>query len=189
MFKADKIKRYIFKPNYYEYENQNGYNEILKIFNNNNLYLYININNDIISSYSKIKQIKKNYIIFSYFNYYNNIINKIYIKIKNYDINNIIKYNDYYKHIFDLRISNNAITKKIDKDKFITYYHIKYIIKDINIIAIRKHQYYNSNHTYNKFYITYYINYYIIIYNNNIKSCRNFNTIFCNFSRNFILFI
>ena len=49
------------------------------------------------------------------------------------------------------------LQKKIDKDIFIIYYHIKYIIKDINIIAIRKHKFYNIKHTYVKFYISYYI--------------------------------
>ena len=63
----------------------------------------------------------------------------------------------------------------------------------MNIEAIRHHYFFNSKHYYLKYYITYYINYYIIIYNdikkNDITNMLQCNTIFCNFSRNFMLFI
>ena len=102
MFKIDIIKTYIFEPNYYENKNQDIYQDCLKIFNNNILYLYIAINNNICY---KTKKNKKNYIIFSYLNYYNTNneidINNFYFKINNYD--------------FDIKITIYAIIKKIDK--------------------------------------------------------------------------
>ena len=103
------------------------------------------------------------------------------------DIKNIIKnddYNDNDKYKYDLRITNYCITKKIDKNIYITYYNIKYIIKNVNINAIRRHEicnskyiicyifFYNSKYYYYKKYITYYINYYIIIYNDNTKAAQ-----------------
>jgi len=187
MFKTDIIKTYIIDSKYYKSENM----ELLKIFNNNYiLYLYIEIYNS--QEYFKIKQIKQNYIIsFSYSKYHENNIN--FTKIKNYDNRKINIINDYYKFNFDFKITKNAIYKKIDKDIYIIYYNIKFNIKDINIKAIRYHNFYNNKYLYYKKYITYYINYYIIIYsdidnNHNIKSC-NCNTIFCNFIRNIMLFI
>ena len=181
MFKTDIIKTYIIDSEYYEYKNM----ELLKIFNNNYiLYLYIEIYNS--KEYFKIKQIKQNYIIsFSYSKYHKNNIN--FTKIKNYDNRKIDIINDYYKFNFDFKITKNEIYKKIDKDIYIIYY------KDINIKAIRYHNFYNNKYLYYKKYITYYINYYIIIYsdidniyNINVQNC---NTILCNFSRNFMLFI
>ena len=184
MFKTDIIKTYIFEPNYYEYEDEDIYWDCLRIFNNNILYLYIEINNNICY---KTKQIKKNYIIFSYLNYYS--------KLKNYDNtkNEIDINNCFYKinnYDFDIKINNYTIIKKIDNNIYI----IKdKIIRCINNKVIRNHKFYNSKYFYSKKYITYYINYYIIIYNNinknSIENRVNCNTIFCNFSRNFMLFI
>ena len=185
MFKTDIIKTYILEPNYYEYEKQNYY-DILKIFNNNNLYLYlyIGINNNICY---KNKQIKQNYIILSHFNYYN--------KLKNYDntkneINIINCYDKNNNYEYDIKISNYTIIKKIDNNIYIVKVNI---IKYINNNAIRNHAFFNSKYKCYKYYITYYINYYIIIYNNINKNCnsklQNYNTIFCNYSRNFMLFI
>ena len=188
MFKSDIIKTYILEPNYYEYETKNYYDEYeyLKIFNNNYIS-YINILIDY-NTCCKRKQIKPNYIIIFYFNYYTNDI--IVSKIKNYD-NTKIDINTYYDfniYNFDLLIKNNKIIKKIDKNIFI----IKYINNKAK--AIRKHKFYNSKYYYSKKYITYYLNYYIIIYNDIKKNyIENYwlrcNTIFCNFSRNFMLFI
>ena len=200
MFKTDIIKTYIFEPQYYEYIKKDYYGEFLEIFNNNILYLYINIYG---TRYLKIKQIKQNYIIYIYLALNNSDNNKIFCtKIKNYDntILDIIKdgfYDGCYKLNYDFRINNNTITKKIDKDIYIIYYHKKNIIKDGYYKVIRRHKFYNSEKCYYKFYKTYYINYYIIInfdidnyYNNTSQNCMyKWNTIFCNYSRNFMLFI
>ena len=182
MFKIDIIKTYIFEPNYYKNENQIIYWDCLRIFNNNNiLYLYIEINNNICY---KTKQIKKNYIIFSYLNYYS--------KLKNYDNtkNEIDINNCFYKinnYDFDIKINNYTIIKKIDNNIYIIKYKI---IRYINNKVIRNHSFFNSKYKYYKHYITYYINYYIIIYNNIKRNkSRKCNTIFCNYSRNFMLFI
>ena len=197
MIKTDIIKTYILEPNYYEYEKKYIYDEYLKIFNNNNnyiSYIYIEI---YYNNFCKTKQIKQNYIIIFYFNYYTN--NIIISKIKNYDNTKIdIIPSDDNIFNYDLRINTNFIETKIDKYIYILYYHKKYIlkdknIKDKNIEAIRHHYFYNSKYYYYKYYISYYINYYIIIYNdikkNSIENRVNCNTIFCNFSRNFMLFI
>ena len=146
MINTDIINTYIFEPNYYEYNKKYDYCKTFKIFNNNDLLLYIKIIYE--TCYYKIKLIKQNYIIFSYFNYNDNKIT--FTKVKNYDntnidINTFINFNN--KFHFDLKITNNYITKKIDKINNI------YIGKDINIkyvnnIAIRKHTYFNSEHYY-----------------------------------------
>ena len=189
MIKTDIIKTYIFEPNYYKYDQPNIHWEFLKIYNNNNLNYILSIK-IFKSEYYKTKQIKQNYVIFSYLKSNKNTFSKV----KNYDNTKIdIIYDNGYDHAifnYDLNIADNCITKKIDKDIYITYFHKKYI----NNKAIRIHYFYNSKHCYAKKYITYYINYYIII-NFNIKyidltnKLRNCNTIFCNFSRNFMLFI
>jgi hypothetical protein len=185
MNKSDIIKTFIFDPQYYEYKKKDYYEEFLKIFNNNNLYLYINIYG---TRYYKTKQIKQNYIIFSYYHCYDN--NSIYTKVKNYDNTKIDIINGYNSAIynFDVKINTNFITKKIEKDIYIIYYHKKNIIKDGYYKVIRRH---NSKYNTYKYYKTYYINYYIIIYKNNLYYYTNirWNTIFCNFSRNFMLFI
>ena len=184
MFNTDIIKTYIFKPNY-EYKKLNIYCDLLKIFNNN-IYSYIKIYDNLLI---KIKQIKQNYIIFSYITYCNYINFCIINKIINCDKTKI-DFNIDYESIFSYneRIENNEIIKKLDKHIYIIYYHKKYILKNI-----RHHKFYNSKYYYEKKYITYYINYYIIIYNdikkNYINKLRNCNTILCNFSRNFMLFI
>jgi len=185
MVKTDIIKTYIFEPNYI-YNKKYDYCEIFKIFNNN-LILYIKIYYE--TCYYKIKQIKQNYIIYSYFNYNDN--KTTFTKVKNYDntnidINTFINFNNIFN--FDLKITNNCITKKIDKINNL------YIIKDINIkyvnnIAIRKHTYFNSKHYYSKKYITYYINYYIIIYLDITYKSQKYNIILCNHNRYFMLFI
>jgi len=190
MNKSDIIKTYIFDPQYYEYENQTGYCDFFKIFYNNNiLYLHIKIYYE--TGYYKTKQIKQNYIIFSYFSYCDN--KSIYTKVKNYDNTKIDIINGYTSNIynFDVKINTNFITKKIDKDIYIIYYRKKNIINDGYYISIRRHSFINSKYNTCKYYKTYYINYYIIIYNNNIYyyTNRRWNTIFCNFSRNFMLFI
>jgi len=190
MFNTDVIKTYIFKPNYYDCEKKFNC-EYLQKFNNYILYLYIKIYK---SDYFKLKTLKENYIMYSYFSYYENKI--IFAKLKKYDnikIETIDDY-EYYKHNYDLRIDNNSIAKKIDINIYIKYYHIKYIINDVSLKAIRRHEFCDSKYNYSKIYITYYINYYIIIYNdiknndiNKSRKCNN--TIFCNYSRNFMLFI
>ena len=191
MFKKDIIKTYIYKSQYYEYEKQNIFYDILKIFNNNYI-LHIHIKIFFNTTYFKTKQIKQNYIIFSYFNCYDNKF--FFTKVKNYDNTKIDIINGYKSDInnFDIKINTNFITKKIDTDIYIIYYRKKNIIKDGYYISIRSHNFINSkyNNTY-KYYKTYYINYYIIIYNNtkNFYKTRRFNTIFCNFSRNFMLYI
>ena len=75
-----------------------NYYSLLKIFNNNILYIYIYIKiyND---TFYKTKQIKQNYIIFSYFIYYKNII----IKVKNYDNTKINIENGYDAYIYNFR--------------------------------------------------------------------------------------
>ena len=188
MFRIDIIKTYFYEPNYNFYEKNYDILHILKIFNNNNyiLNLYITIFKS--EDYRKNKKIKDNYIISSYVNYNKNKIS--FNKIKNYDNTKIDidnYYNNYYNNT-DLRINNNKIFKKIDKNIFIIYYYKKYCLK-----AIRHHELFNSKYIYFKKYISYYINYYIIIYNdiknNNIENRLHCNTIFCNYSRNFMLFI
>jgi len=192
MITADTIQTYIFEPNYYKNDEIAIYWNVLKIFNNNILYFYIDI---YYNSFFKIKQIKDNYIVSFFLDIYENKIS--FTKIKTYDntkieLNDIIYNNDNYNfYNYDLNFNDNKIIKKIDKDIYIKYYHIKYIINDVSMKAIRYHEVCNSKYTYLKKYITYYINYYIIIYNdiknNKARKCNN--TIFCNYSRNFMLFI
>ena len=189
MNKEDIIKTY--NPKYYDFEKKDGYN-LLKIFHNYEIiYTLYNY-----SAYLKIKIIKQNYIIRSYFNYNEN--KNTIDKIKNYDntkinINDHIDYDDYN---FDLKITDNGIIKKIDNNIYILYFYKKYIIKDNNIkaIRIRQHNFFNSKYYYIKYYNTYNINYCIIIYNSINKNytmynAYNYNTIFCNFSRNFMIII
>jgi len=188
MFKTDIIKTYIFKPNYYEYVKYNSWT-FLKIFNNNILYLCIKIYNFI--NYFKTKKINKNYIIISYFNHSENKISCT--KIKKYDITMIDIISGCTPYNFDLKISDGIITKKIDNNIYIIYYYKKYIIKDGYYKAIKRHKFYNSKYYCYKYYNRYYINYYIIINldikYNIINKAHKFNTIFCNFSRNFIIII
>jgi hypothetical protein len=113
------------------------------MFNNNNYILYLFIKIYKSESYSKTKQIKENYIISIYFNYHGNNIS--FDKIKNYDNTKIDIIDDYYDYYFnfDLRITNNEIIKKLDKDIYIIYYNKKYIIKNgFNNKAIRHHEIY-----------------------------------------------
>ena len=188
MIKTDIIKTYIFEPNYHEYEKEYDNYEIFKIFNNINYrleYIIYNI------CYWKNKQIKQNYAVSLYFSCDKNKIH--FTKLKNYD-NTKIDINTFYSYSIyncDLKITNNEITKKIDKYIYIT----KYINNKTK--AIRKHTFFNSKYCYSKRYISYYINYYIIIFFNiqfiNIinkaHKAHKYNIIFCNFSRNFMLFI
>jgi len=112
MNKLDIIKTYIFEPNYYKYEYTIGSCDLLKILYNNEIIYTFTFYN--YSDYLKIKIIKQNYIICSYFNYdtKRNFIDKI----KNYDNTKIDIINGYKTYNCDLKISNNTITKKIDKD-------------------------------------------------------------------------
>ena len=189
MNKLDIIKTYIFEPNYYKHDYTIDHFDLLKIFYNYEIYILFYT----FSDYLKIKKIKHNYIIYSYFTYdtKRNFIDKI----KNYDNTKIDIINGYKTYNCDLKISNNTITKKIDKDIYIIYYLIK---EGLNIRKIKHHYFFNSKYYYNKYYNTYYINYFIIIYNKNninIKLINIFyipnklNTIFCNISRNFMLII
>jgi len=197
MNKINILKTYFLEPNInykHEIKIQYNYCELFIYENNNNYYtLYFYVSNTTYYSYFKVKQIKPNYNIC----YGINVNGKRINKIKNYNYIspiNILKYFKSYNYDLEFIYDPDLKIKKIDNNIFIKFNkNILKLRRGLKIYDAFEHCFYNHKYNVRKSYLTYYINYYIYIYNYkeyNFKLYnRLYNTIFCNYSRHFMIII